>query len=145
MSAWYRDGLRFQCTGCGHCCRGAPGTVRVSDDEIAALARRQQLSEAEFREVYTRRLRGGAISLRERGNGDCIFYDESRGCTVYEERPFQCRTFPFWDSIVHSPERWEEEARDCPGMNQGRVWSAEWIGRMRRNDGTSGSPAGGGD
>ena len=26
---WYRDGLRFECTRCGHCCTGAPGYVWV--------------------------------------------------------------------------------------------------------------------
>ena len=35
---WYRNGLRFTCTRCGRCCGGGPGTIRASDDEIAALA-----------------------------------------------------------------------------------------------------------
>jgi hypothetical protein len=35
---WYKDGLRFTCTGCGDCCTGAPGYVWVNKEEIEALA-----------------------------------------------------------------------------------------------------------
>jgi Fe-S-cluster containining protein len=138
--AWYRNGLRFQCTGCGACCRGAPGRVQVSDAEIAALAQRLELSDAEFRAMYTRRLRGAGISLRERQSGDCVFWSEERGCRVYSDRPRQCRSFPFWASILHSRERWQEEAESCPGMNTGPRRDAVWIRRTSRNDGTGGPP-----
>lgn len=140
--SWYRHGLRFRCTGCGACCRGAPGSVRVSDAEIAALAKRLELSDTEFREVYTRRLRGAGISLRERRNGDCVFWSAGRGCGVYSDRPRQCQTFPFWGSIVHSAERWREEAECCPGMGQGPLRDAAWIRRTSRDDGTGGAPPG---
>jgi Fe-S-cluster containining protein len=117
---WYGDGLCFECQRSGNCCTGASGTVRVSDDEIEALARRLELPIHEFCAIYTRRLRGGDVSLREKRGGDCVFYDrEARGCKVYEDRPRQCRTWPFWPSVLASEERWNEEARDCPGMNRG--------------------------
>lgn len=133
---WYRDGLRFECTRCGACCRGATGSVRVSDAEIAALASRLGLSDAEFRAIYTRRLRGAEISLRERRNGDCVFWSETRGCGVYADRPRQCRSYPFWASIVHSRERWEEEAQGCPGIDAGPLRDADWIRRTSESDGT---------
>ena len=135
---WYRDGLRFACTRCGNCCSGAPGTVRVSDAEIEALARRTELTPEEFRAVYTRPLRGGATSLRERSDGTCILHGGERGCSVYPDRPLQCRTWPFWRAVVHSPERWSEEALDCPGMNQGLLHPAARIERTLENDGTGG-------
>jgi len=117
--------------------------VRVSDAEIAALARRLELGDAEFRVIYTRELRDGGISLRERGNRDCVFYDrEESGCRVYSDRPRQCRSWPFWDAVVHSRERWEEEAQDCPGMNQGALHSAETISRSAAEDGVGAAQAG---
>jgi Fe-S-cluster containining protein len=134
---WYREGLRFRCTRCGNCCTGA-GVVRVSDAEIEALARRLALSDAELRAAYTRELRGGVVALREKRNRDCIFYDARRGCTVYEERPRQCRSWPFWRAVVHSRERWAEEAEGCPGMNQGAHFDADAIREILRDDGTSG-------
>lgn len=135
---WYRDGLRFECTRCGNCCGGKPGSVRVSDAEIDALALRTGLRPDEFRAVYTRRLRGGDVSLRERSDGTCTFYAAGRGCTVYAERPRQCRTWPFWRSVVHSPERWAEEARSCPGIGRGPLHAAGRIAGMLEDDGTAG-------
>ncbi len=36
---WYKDGLAFQCSQCGHCCSGpSSGFVWVDDEEIAQLA-----------------------------------------------------------------------------------------------------------
>ncbi|MFQ5744747.1 MAG: YkgJ family cysteine cluster protein [Acidobacteriota bacterium] len=135
---WYKDGLRFVCGRCGNCCRGGAGTVRVTAAEISALARRLGLDSATFRRRYTRRLRDGAISLRLKRNGDCAFYDRKRGCTVYAQRPRQCRTWPFWRSVVHSQERWEKAARRCPGMGTGRLYPRRFIEETIRNDGTSG-------
>jgi Fe-S-cluster containining protein len=135
---WYADGLRFACQRCGHCCVGV-GSVRVSDAEIEALARRLDMADPEFRAAYTRPLRGGEVSLRDRRGGACVFYDPGRGCTVYEDRPRQCRSWPFWRGVIHSPERWQEEAGGCPGMNRGPRFDAEWIARTARDDGTSGA------
>ena len=61
------------------------------------------------------------------------------GCRVYEDRPRQCRTWPFWRGVVHSRERWDEEAADCPGMNGGRRFEAAEIEASLRADGTSGT------
>ena len=134
---WYDRGLRFACSQCGNCCRGS-GTVRVSESEIAALAQRLELAENEFRAIYTFSVRDGEVSLRERANADCVFWDAEKGCTVYEDRPLQCRTWPFWSSSVESAEGWAEQARDCPGMNQGPLREARDILALARNDGTFG-------
>ncbi len=139
---WYRDGLRFECTRCGNCCSGTPGSVLVSDAEIVELAEHLELAVEEFREVYTRSLRKGDVSLREKSNGECILYHSgaregtSPGCSVYRHRPRQCRTWPFWSGVVHSPERWAEEAEGCPGMNQGTLHSARQILDTSAKDGT---------
>jgi Fe-S-cluster containining protein len=93
-----------------------------------------------FREVFTRRLRGGALSLRERRDGTCVFYDAREGCRVYPDRPRQCRTWPFWRAVVHSPERWAEEAQGCPGIGRGELHPAEEIAQALADDGTSGPP-----
>jgi Fe-S-cluster containining protein len=134
---WYAEGLRFACTRCGGCCRGA-GAVRVSEEEIRALARHIGVGDAEFRASHTRPLRGGDVSLREKPDDSCIFYERERGCLVYEHRPRQCRTWPFWRAVVHSRERWDEESADCPGMNDGPLHSADHIASTAAHDGTSG-------
>jgi Fe-S-cluster containining protein len=136
---WYKDGLRFECLQCGSCCSGFSGTVRVSDEEISALAQRLGLPEADFRKHYTRVVGGGAISLIEKPNKDCIFFDRDGGCTVYADRPRQCRTWPFWCSNVYSPDSWKRGAKRCPGMNRGRLYTADFIKEMSENDGSLGS------
>jgi len=136
---WYKDGLQFECLRCGNCCSGFSGTVRLSDEEIAALARRLGLTEAEFRKGYTRTIGGGAISLIEKPSKDCIFFDQEQGCAVYADRPRQCRTWPFWRSNVYSPDSWKRGAKRCPGIDRGRLYTAELIKETSENDGSSGS------
>jgi Fe-S-cluster containining protein len=130
-SPWYRDGLRFRCTRCGHCCTGAPGFVWVTDDEVRAIADHLGEDQERFRSFYTRRLPRGR-SLREKVNGDCVFFEAGRGCTIYPVRPRQCRTWPFWESNVRSPEAWEGTCEICPGSGQGDLIAAEEITRRMR-------------
>jgi Fe-S-cluster containining protein len=136
---WYKEGLRFECLRCGGCCSGFSGTVRITDDEISALARRLDLPEAEFRNNYTRPMGRGVISLIEKENQDCIVFKKEEGCTVYNDRPRQCRTWPFWRSNVYSPERWKRGAERCPGMDRGGIHSADLIRETSENDGSSAS------
>jgi uncharacterized protein len=125
---WYDDGLRFRCTRCGNCCTGAPGYVWVSNEEVAAIAVHRGESVAETTGLCTRRV-GRERSLRERANGDCIFYDRAVGCTVYSVRPRQCRTWPFWESNVATAEAWQQTCTTCPGSGQGELIPAEEIRR----------------
>jgi Fe-S-cluster containining protein len=129
---WYQKGLHFQCTGCGDCCTGAPGYVWVNKAEIEALAELLKMDVDKFQKKYVR-LIGIRKSLLEFKNGDCVFFDnERRGCKVYDARPSQCRTWPFWDSILHSPEAWDETADHCPGCNRGPLVAFEEIERQRQ-------------
>lgn len=130
---WYREGLRFRCTRCGGCCRGA-GNVWVSDDEIARLARDLELSDEDFRAGYTRRS-GRGIVLRQQRNQDCVFWSASSGCQVYEQRPRQCRSYPFWQAIVHSRNDWEDESDSCPGIGEGDLYGEAEISRSASADG----------
>jgi len=134
---WYAEGLRFECVRCGCCCTGEAGRVRVSDREIAALASRLGLAEPEFRARYTRRSRGPDVLLIERRNRDCVFFDSKRGCSVYEHRPRQCRTWPFWTSALESPESWRSQADECRGMNRGPLHGPDEILALAGADGIS--------
>ena len=125
---WYQDGLRFRCTRCGNCCTGNPGFVWVNAEEIAALAAFLDEPRDEFVDFHTRRAPGGR-SLREKANGDCIFYDRAKGCTVYPARPRQCRTWPFWESTVADAEAWQKTCETCPGAGQGELIPVEEITR----------------
>lgn len=142
---WYApQGLCFTCTGCGNCCRGPEtGYVFVEAPEIEALAKRLNLSLDEFGRTYLRQVSKGRISLTEKPNLDCIFWSEAGGCAVYEDRPIQCRTFPFWPEVIESPEAWDEEADHCKGMNHGRRYTPQEMERLANNEGMTPEGPGG--
>lgn len=135
---WYASGLKFSCTSCGNCCTGEPGFTWVSDGEVVALAQRLGLDETAFRRRYTVQVhRQGKVltSIVEKPGGACIFYHKGSGCTVYDDRPRQCRTWPFWKRVVASPEAWADEALRCPGMNTGAHHEAHSVIKTAANDG----------
>lgn len=124
---WYQDGLRFTCSQCGDCCTGAPGYVWVNQAEVEAMAAELQMEVEKFRDEYTRKI-GIRYSLKELSGGDCVFFDnQTRRCTVYHVRPRQCRTWPFWESNLRTPEAWAETCRVCPGSGQGELHQIEAI------------------
>lgn len=124
-SPWYQDGLRFKCTRCGNCCRG-PGYVWVDETETAILAHHFQMDEITFEKLYTRQV-GRSRCLRDQANDSCIFFDEACGCLVYEARPRQCQTWPFWEHNLRSQTDWKATQERCPGSGQGELFTAEDI------------------
>lgn len=119
---WYQAGLQFKCTQCGNCCTGAPGFVYVTQGEIDKIAEflgrpGKGLSDQHLRKV------GRRYSLTEnKKSGDCCFLKTENGkrtCSIYPVRPLQCRTWPFWDLNLDTPEDWYEASEGCPGMNTG--------------------------
>ncbi len=129
---WYQDGLAFECIGCGRCCTGEPGYVWVTEDEIERLAKCVRMAAAVFENTYVRVV-GQRKSLMERPNGDCSLLDGvERRCTVYEARPAQCRTWPFWHSNLRSAAAWRATCRACPGSGQGPTHSLEQIETLVR-------------
>ena len=100
----------------------------MNDEEVAAIAEYRGEPVAETTGVYTRMAQRGR-TLREWLNGDCIFYDHKRGCTIYPVRPRQCRTWPFWESNLQTPEDWERTRELCPGSGKGELIPVEEITR----------------
>lgn len=129
MNPWYENGLKFSCRQCGACCTGAPGYVWLKQSEITSLAERLNVSRDEFSKLYLRKV-GGRISLIERENGDCILLENGK-CGVYNSRPVQCRTFPFWKENLVSQPRWNALKSGCPGINSGTHYSKEQIDKLK--------------
>lgn len=114
--SWYKKGLKFGCTGCGKCCTGGPGYVWVTEEEITEMAAALKISVKEFEAKYTR-LVDGNVSLKETvPNYDCIFLRDKK-CLIYEARPSQCRTFPYWPENLESKQAWKETAERCEGID----------------------------
>jgi hypothetical protein len=126
---WYADGLRFECTRCGGCCRGEPGYVWVRDHEILGIARFLDMTLDDFMAQFVRRVFDD-YSLIELPNGDCIFW-AAEGCRIYPVRPTQCRTWPFWPTNLTSEHAWSMAGLRCPGVNRGKVFPCHEIEARR--------------
>jgi Fe-S-cluster containining protein len=143
---WYKEGISFSCTMCGNCCSGSPGSVRFTKSEAEVMARKLEVSTAFFEEKYARVETDGEsrwLELKEvpspprkyddglvvQAGLDCIFLDRKTVpgkalCGLYEARPFQCRSWPFWPEIVDTEDDWKEAsqgAEGCPGLGKGSV------------------------
>jgi len=147
---WFEEGLAFSCTQCGNCCTGPPGAVWFTDEEEIAMANRLGLDLDAFRDRYVRRLgKGRSLVERETEFGhDCVFLDrESQPgkavCSIYEARPLQCRTWPWWPENLSSRRAWEATRRrtPCPGMGRGTVHSPQQIRIVRERQATRSEPA----
>ena len=116
---WYKDGLRFKCTECGKCCTGQAGYVWVSEEEIESMAKHLKIETKAFKVKYIRR-KDNKMALIEKklgdGNKACIFL-EGKLCTLYQSRPKQCRTFPWWKENLNSEVSWKIASLDCEGIN----------------------------
>jgi hypothetical protein len=105
--------------------------VFLSPQDLAALGKSTRLTKDEFLSRYCRSIDLGLarrVSLKEKPNLDCILWENS-GCSQYESRPLQCRSFPFWSACVATLQEWENHARSCPGIGQGGVHPPEEIDR----------------
>lgn len=126
---FYKDGLKFECQRCSACCRYEHGYVFLSETDIKNLLKILKIKKKKFISDYCTKVDVGGVfrlSLKEKSNYDCIFW-ENGGCRVYEGRPLQCRSFPFWASNMRSEEEWDSLAGSCPGINKGKLHSREEI------------------
>jgi len=85
-------------------------------EELEKTAEAVKMNVAVFFKKYVRQV-NGRFSLRERvisGEHFCCFFDliDCR-CTIYQSRPGQCRSFPFWDKFKKDP---KELFMECPGV-----------------------------
>ncbi len=121
-------GLRFECTQCGLCCtvRGDYACVYVDDTECGKLADFLGLDLEVLKKRFTFVDEDGWQQLRFR-QGRCAFLGAEGRCSVYEARPLQCRTFPFWPELIRRG-RWTRQAqRLCEGVGRGPEADADEV------------------
>ncbi len=97
----------WKCQRCTACCRW-PGDVKVSPEEVTAMAAFLNFEEADFIQKYTRlRTDRSGLSLVEQADDSCIFLN-GNDCHINEVKPQQCRdfpnkwNFPGWRQVCHA-------------------------------------------
>lgn len=116
VEPWFSEGLRFKCTGCGKCCTGSPGYVYLSQPDLDRFSTYFGITQEEFTKKYARFIDGQYALLDEADSDACLFLKDKR-CSVYDARPTQCRTFPWWVYHLREARDWEEAGKRCEGIN----------------------------
>jgi len=81
---------QIDCKICANCCRTLQ--IEVNDDDITRLAARFEITPGEFVERYVEEPEPHTRMLRSQ---PCVFLGEDNLCAVYEDRPDDCRGYPY--------------------------------------------------
>ena len=106
------------CNSCaGNCCIGESGYIWINSQEIQALALYLKISAEELKNRYLNKIEYKysikEVKLASNNYACCFFNLDKKQCSVYDARPNQCRTFPFWD---YFKENEEEVYKECPAI-----------------------------
>lgn len=124
--------INFECQGSGKCCvsNGKNGFVFLTPKDTQRLvdflgqkresfAREDDFDWTRFSKTKKR------VWHINNPSGFCRFLKLGK-CSVYSARPQQCRTWPFYPEQLE-PKAWNETARFCPGIGEGRERTKEEI------------------
>lgn len=128
---WWREGVRFQCQGSGQCCtsHGEFGYVFLTLEDRRRMAKALKMRTGEFTKKHCQKSGGIWHLIEEPGKPDCRFLQGKR-CGIYEGRPTQCRTWPFWPEVMEA-KAWKKDVVDfCPGVGKGKFYSGEEIEKI---------------
>ena len=128
---WYDEGIRFSCQGSGNCCvsHGEYGFVYLDKDDRKQMANLLGLTISAFTRKYCQKSDGYYHLKSPKDSPDCIFLDNNK-CSVYEARPMQCRTWPFWPDVLDAKTWKKDVAAFCPGVGKGRLFKREEIEKI---------------
>lgn len=127
-NSWYKKGIQFECQSSGRCCtsRGEYGYVYLTKSDRQNMAKTLNLGLTEFTLKYCTRYDESTYYLKAKNRETCVFLENNK-CSVYEGRPTQCRTWPFWPENMNAKVWKKEIATFCPGINKGERFSQEQI------------------
>jgi len=91
---------RWDCSGCGKCCRG--NIVPLDDADLQRLREQRWDRHPEYRGVRTIVRQGmfsGRYRLAQRNDGTCVFLGDDGLCRIHQEygfekKPLVCRMYP---------------------------------------------------
>jgi Fe-S-cluster containining protein len=105
------DLLRSSCIRCGTCCQKGGPSLHLADRSLIekGLILAKYLFTIRKGELVLDNVRGGMMPadsdiIKIKGRGEtwtCCFYDEAAcRCTIYENRPLECRLLKCWDTTA---------------------------------------------
>jgi uncharacterized protein len=102
---------QIDCLQCARCCKRY--SPRFKGPDIKRISKVLQLKETAFIEKYLRYDEEGdyvAVSA------PCPFLGENNACSIYEDRPSDCKRFPYTDEdvILKRPQLTQKNSTFCP-------------------------------
>lgn len=95
------------------------------------MAASMKLPLREFSRIHCAKTDGYWHLKDHETSPDCRFLDGTK-CGVYEGRPTQCRTWPFWPEVMGAKGWAREVAAFCPGVGKGPLLPPEKIAEQKR-------------
>ena len=102
---------KVDCLQCANCCKNY--SPRFKTPDIKRIARHLKMKEGVFIETYLKLDEEGDYVVR---STPCPFLGENNFCSIYEERPSDCRRFPYTDEdvLLKRPKLTVKNASFCP-------------------------------
>jgi Fe-S-cluster containining protein len=86
---------KVSCLSCAGCCKNY--SPRFKTPDIKRISKHLRMKEGAFIDEYLMLDTEGDYVLR---STPCPFLGENNACNIYEERPSDCRRFPYTDEDV---------------------------------------------
>lgn len=86
---------QIDCLQCANCCKNY--SPRFKNPDIKRIAKLLRMKEGEFVEKYLRLDEDNDYVLQQQ---PCPFLAEDNTCNIYEDRPSDCRRYPYTDEDV---------------------------------------------
>ena len=86
---------KVDCLSCANCCKNY--SPRFKTPDIKRISKLLGLREGVFIETYLKEDEDGDFVLQKT---PCPFLGSDNFCSIYEDRPYDCRRFPYTDEDV---------------------------------------------
>lgn len=99
------DFSRESCRVCSHtsCCKLEP--AMLTNEDVKRIQKRTKLEIEDF--SRKRNIDGQKIRfLRRKKDGSCFFLDSENKCSIYKDRPVDCRIFPLDIDVQDGIYKW---------------------------------------
>ena len=93
----YQTSLSFEklCGSCKHqnCCTNSQEPILFSND----VEKLNSIGKNTPNFLQTISVKGTSVKAikKKQDSQECIFWDNASGCSIYENRPFDCKAYPF--------------------------------------------------
>ncbi len=86
---------KIDCLQCANCCKNY--SPRFKTPDIKRISKHLKMRESDFIETYLKVDEDGDFVVR---STPCPFLGSDNFCSIYEQRPSDCRRFPYTDEDV---------------------------------------------